>query len=364
MPSSHSPDDGPTEQLLRERGLDRLGPVKRAARRPGCEVWAGRLQTAYGDADFELQIYPLAEDPVAIVDLEEEITALLDEASPRLLAHEVRDDAWAILVTCASQDAPVFRKFFQTDHGEQSPSMTYHPQLRRILGGDYFHQLQGRWMKACLVPIARARQLIDLLPAAQQAWLAAPDWPDKHAQPLPQLLAVLAAPDLAVDGLPEADVELSVMQFMVAGPEVIQQRPPDGAQERTAFARQLFGFLRAQHRAGLCFNRDAGSCLRPEFLLADGALSDVYFLDRQDETAPKRIEIDLWNALLCAHEAAGEDPRTGAELISVALAQYAPAVDLTRDVLQLVEGAAQGLARGQSDGLKAVMNLMTRAMVR
>jgi hypothetical protein len=344
------------EQLLKDRGLSKLLPVHFLARRTGCEVWGGNLFTTYGDAAAQIQVYAFCNEPESIVDFEEEITALTDESgSRRVLVRELRDEDWGILITCAAEDSTIFERFFAEAEPPES-SITYHPQLDRILGGDYFHQIQERWAKACLSSLERAMQINSLLEDAEKAYEGAPGWPGKLDQPLPALLAVLQIPAIPLEGAPVGYSELVLMHFVIESPEVIAMSPAKGKEELTSFARQLFSLLRVQHGCGICFSRDAGSCLRPEFLLRNGALTDVYFIARPDNrnTLNELRKRDLWNALVVTCELAEGDIHLASVVLREATARYTAKTRLAKGVEELIESAVGGVLSGYSEGLRAL----------
>src|SRR5271165_3347559 len=182
-------DRAAAEKLLAEHGLAELLPATLIASRPGCTVWQLSLFSPYGDATAEVQIYPLAEDPASVADLEEEITAV-EDSSDRALARELRDSNWGILVICRRADQASFQRFFQEGIPKER-TIAYHPQLDRILGEDHFFQENGRWIKRCLVSLPRAMQVRDLVHAAEAAYKAAGEWEGKLERQFPVLYAIL-----------------------------------------------------------------------------------------------------------------------------------------------------------------------------
>ncbi len=353
-------NEAQARKLLSDRDLEELLPLVLVAHRQGCAVWSAKLFTPYGDARAEIQIYPLREDPVTVVDMEEEITAL--ERSPsRALVHEVRDNECGILVTCSRKDEEFFNRFFEVDVPEKR-SITYHPQLDRILGGDYFHQLNGHWLKACISSIPRAMATRDLLKTAAKSYAEAPDWNKKLKDPLPQILAVLSIPPVDLPGTPPEYKEWALTQLVVSAPESVQVAPPQGRVQVMAFCRQVFGLIESAHRAGISFSRDAGCCLRPEFLIADGSLSDVYFLSSLGATAdPHELMLrDLGNALLVSCEFTDGDAGFTAELLALACSQYTRQQKLPQRVFDMVRASAEGLARGDSDPMVALVKTCFR----
>lgn len=336
-------DETTAGKILSDRGLKAFIPLNLVAHRAGCDVWRSKLFTPYGDAEAEIQIYPLKQDPVTVVDMEEEAGALERSAS-RALAHEIRDEEYGILVTCARKDEAILKRYFSKGIPEER-SLTYHPQLDRILGGDYFHQLKGHWLKACLSSQSRATEIHELLGAAASGYSKAPDWDGKLESPFPVILAMLSIPAVDLPGAPPEYREMALTQLVISSPEPVEVAPPENLTGTMAFCRQLFGTIGATHRAGLGFSRDAGCCLRPEFLIADGSLSDSYFLSSLERAEdPEDIRLrDLWNALLVTCEFSNGELGFTSELIKTALAQYTRQKKLAPEVVDLVRTAAKGL---------------------
>ena len=351
------PNSQQIEQLLRAHGLSDLLPVHWVARRPGCIVLGARLLTASGDADAQVQLYNFRDEPEAIVDFEEEITLLTSgSGSGRALAQEVRDQEWGILITCMAEDSAILERFFNEPEAER-PAITYHSQLDRILGGDYFHQLQEKWLKACLASVERALQIRDLLDQARKAYERAPGWPGKLDSPLPRLLAILQIPAIPLEGAPASYRELALIQSVIDSPEVLEMVPAEGETELATYARQLFKFLRSQHRSGICFSRDAGCCLRPEFLLRSGALTDAYFIARPESPAllERSRERDLWNALMVMCEMAKGDARIAGVALSQAITSYTGKTKLSKEVDALVQNAAEKFVTGNPKALESLL---------
>ena len=133
-------------------------------------------------------------------------------------------------------------------------------------------------------------------------------------------------PDLDVPEAPPSFNELALMQFVVESKDVIRRNRISNRDAIDAFTRQLFCFLATQHRAGICFSRDAGCCMRPEFLLPSGSLTDVYFMARPEDKATflKARETDLWNALLVACDAANTNISGLIAILTSAITHYVP----------------------------------------
>jgi hypothetical protein len=347
-------DQTAAEKILAEHGLAELLPARLVARRRGCTVWQLGLFAPYGDASAEVQIYPLREDPVSVVDLEEEITAMGD-SSERTLVRELRDSDWGILVTCDRKDEALFQRFFQEGIPKER-TIAYHPQLDRILGEDMFRQEEGRWIKTCLASVSRAMQLRDLVHAAEAAYQAADAWKGKLERPFPVLYTILQLPFQFQGATPEYN-ELAQMVFGITTPEPVEIAPPVERESLAAFARQLFGSIAALHFAGICFSRDAGSCLRPEFLAADGSLLDVYYLCKpeHEEALRSTLDRDNWNALNVICGLSREDVPLTAEMITIAIRSYTGRSEVQPAEQQLIRSAAEDVARGNVDSLRALL---------
>ncbi len=354
-------DQAAAEKILAAHGLAALLPAQLVARRRACTVWQLGLFSPYGDARAEVQIYPLGEDPVSVTDLEEEITAL-EDSSERALVHELRDFDWGILVICGRQDAALFQKFFQEGLPKEH-AIGYHPQLDRILGEDLFRQVEGRWIKTCLASMSRAMQLRDLLHLAEADYHAADAWDRKLERPFPVLYAILQVPLQLPEAPPEYN-ELAQMVFGISTPEPVEIAPPLERESLAVFAKQLFGAIAALHSAGIGFSRDAGSCLRPEFLAADGSLLDVYFLCKpeQEEGLKSVMDRDNWNALDVLCRLCGDNAPLTAEMIAIAIRSYSGRSELRLAEHRLIHSAAADFARGDLDSLRALSKaLLSRA---
>jgi len=101
------------------------------------------------------------------------------------------------------------------------------------------------------------------------------------------------------------------MQSLLPPGEPLGADPPSVA-DPAALAHVLSSIAGCGHRkAGVVFSRSAGCCLRPEFLTAEGAIIDLYFLTAADELAPAEIArakyVDLTNLLLVLEMVAGDD---------------------------------------------------------
>jgi hypothetical protein len=352
-------DQTAAERILVEHGLADLLPVRFVARRRACTVWQLGLFAPYGDAPAEVQIYELREDPVSVVDFEEEITALGD-SSERALVRELRDSDWGILVTCDRKHEALFQRFFQEGIPKER-TVAYHPQLDRILGEDLVQQVEGHWLKTCMASLTRAMQLRDLVQAAEAAYQAADPWDGKLQRPFPLLFAILQVP-LQFPGVPPEYNELAQIVFRITTPEPVEITPPLERESKVRFVRQLFGAIAALHSARICFSRDAGSCLRPEFLAADGSLLDIYFLCKpeNEEALKDTMDRDNLNALNVICELCGEDATLTGEMITIAVRSYTGRSQLRPAEQQLIRSAADDVQKGDVDSIHALSKVLFR----
>jgi hypothetical protein len=199
------------------------------------------------------------------------------------------------------------------------------------------------------------------LEQARTAYIAGAIWQEKLIEPLPKLLAILGIPSYQLEGAPdEYKDDLALMHLTVGGMKVLSVEAPKEAKEIVAFARQLFGFLGIQHRVGICFSRGVGCCLRPEFLLPDGSLTDVYFTKRADDERQKYKAVlqDVWNALIVTCDLGREDVGLIASSLRVAATQYTNRTDVAHELEDLIESSAQGITRGETVGLEALLRII------
>jgi len=120
----------------------------------------------------------------------------------------------------------------------------------------------------------------------------------------------------------------------------------------------VVGFLETQHRKHICFSRDSGCCLQPEFLLPDGSLTDVYFMLRAAGVEPRvrAMQTDLWNALVVSCEMAQGDLPLLVGVLELATIRYTRTETLAGDVRGLIDSAARAITNEDSAGLQALVN--------
>lgn len=345
-------------QLFTDNGISRLFPVTHVTNRPGCSVWQSRLYSNFGDADCQIHVYDFRNEPASIVDLEEEIASLADADHPQSIVAELRNEETGILVLCASEDAGIFEQYLEK-RNEEYP-LAYHPQLDRILGGDYFHQVeaaQNRWFKATICSMQRAMQLNDLLKEAETFYHQEADWPGKLEHPLPRILTVLQIEAIHVPGAPREYDDLALVQSVLNRVESVADPRVRPQVNVVHFARQVLGFLGTQHKHGLYYSRDGGCCFRPEFLSPDGSLTDAYFLNRKREVKGfhNAANTDVGNAMLVICELT-QDPQLASEALQQGILLYLDTKTLSGEFLEIIGLTARELLHQNQSRLNALLN--------
>jgi hypothetical protein len=297
------------ESLLKTGEFERLCPIAYKSSINDVEIWTGSLESGSGRAGFEVRAYSFRDHPGLVVDFEEEREALnvgssrmagWDDASVLLYAKRAPD--MGILVTCRASDERLFREMPpQTEVGRYS----YHPQLDRVLGGDYFRDLNGHPAKACITSLKRAEEWYPVLGALNEVFKQAPAWPGKLEYPFPVVLTVIATSDDLLRGVsaPPEYRELALVITLIAGVEVVRHSPPSGPSARQECITQLFRGMRVAHANHFSFSRTGGCDYVSGFVTPAGALNDGYFvwrdskLDHAEELWQSQ-ETDLINGLL------------------------------------------------------------------
>jgi hypothetical protein len=195
----------------------------------------------------------------------------------------------------------------------------------------------------------------------EAAYQAADPWDGKLQRPFPLLFAILQVP-LQFPGVPPEYNELAQIVFRITTPEPVEITPPLERESKVRFVRQLFGAIAALHSARICFSRDAGSCLRPEFLAADGSLLDIYFLCKpeNEEALKDTMDRDNLNALNVICELCGEDATLTGEMITIAVRSYTGRSQLRPAEQQLIRSAADDVQKGDVDSIHALSKVLFR----
>jgi hypothetical protein len=223
----------------------------------------------------------------------------------------------------------------------------YDPTLDRLIGGDQIRQIQGRWAKISLLPLARAQDLFPLMKAFGEAWQQgrpAPISGEEPPYPLPLAAIQLGEFPARVDrretmvlipelftaeelsAAPLEHLQLGQLVALIPSPRTLQQEQPSGA-GLDAFSRRLFSLVRCAHRdLAATLTRGMGCCLHPELLTPQGELNDLYFLTSAGELTPEGYDLSVRNDLMAAIAlltTLAPSPAIFAELVKQAVETYA-----------------------------------------
>jgi len=176
--------------------------------------------------------------------------------------------------------------------------VSYDAGQDRLVGGDFFREIQGHWSRSLLMPEVHAWPLLERLQQLHTAYTAENRTGD-HA-PYPRVLTVIDPEGLpgTIDGRPEIlpldlaftaaglrsapaayrDVVLQ-MVCIVQEPVTLAERPPETASARRDLAANMFSVLGCAHRRlHLALSRGAGSSVDPAAISPAGHFQDLYFL--------------------------------------------------------------------------------------
>jgi hypothetical protein len=163
---------------FKKSGSEILCPVEYKSSINDVEIWKGTLESGSGRAGFEVRAYSFSDQLGLVVDYEEE-KELLNGGNSQMagwggasvLLYAERAPDIGILVTCRASDEQLFREMPpETEVGRYS----YHPQLDRVLGGDYFRDFQGHPTKACITSLKRAQEWYPVLGEIHEVFKQAP----------------------------------------------------------------------------------------------------------------------------------------------------------------------------------------------
>ena len=379
------------ETFLEDAHVSALLPITLRYSRESCNVWFGRLFASVGDATAEVMVYPLGRRPELIVEYEDEKASLHELAGqpwslrPELVL-EGRTPDFGILVTCTPEDAQVFRRYLNAQgQGEKSGltaircSITYHPQLDRLLGDDYFREINGTWLKACLMSVKRAEYLVDLIDTLQEAYTLEPHFPGKLSSPFPLPVAVLELHEFTIEvggesqtvsidelfkigslaATPPEYQRLAQMHSILPSVKMVQDQELSDPETLYSFTRQLFRSIQCGHKLSATFSRDIGCCIRPEFLTVEGAITDLYFFNRP--SSPQALHqgqrTDLGNGFTVLHEVTRSATDLLPKIFSEAIESYLGDKDVRADIVGLGVQTGEGLAKKQPMSLNVTPSI-------
>jgi hypothetical protein len=263
--------------------------------------------------------------------------------------------------------------------------LSYDPDLDRLMGGDFFHDLQGRPLKSILLPLQRAQYLVGTMNAFAAAYNTEFGAPDDRGSPYPIALAVIELnqfpvtvygqeQSVPIDELFTADaltiapsdyLSLGQLVTMVVDRRTVEQTGPGSKADLEAFARQMAALIRCAHQlVGAALSRGSGTCVQPSYLSPRGDLNDLYFLTISDEvplaTLRANQRVDLRHAFDILVRLSSGDRDLCAASLGAALQAYAGARDVTSELTKLAASVAaeQGNAsEGERKGLARLATL-------
>jgi hypothetical protein len=325
--------------FLDRQGLGALPTPQRRADESDYSVWASRFDN--DDREVQIFVFLLSSRPQGVVMFEEMQSTLEDGKDnptlPLMLAHE-RTPGTAFIAICDRRDEELLRTYkTRSRPGDWKTRLAYDPLSDRIVGGDYFHEMKGRWLKAMVLPLTRAKDVAEM---AQELGERLPS-PASGPPAFPLTLAVLTMPQLPVeddDGEPRMVAaeevfertilrvappefrELGLMQSVVSMPHTIANRPPDSEAALIAMAGRLMEWLRVAHQNGFTFTSKRGSSLWSSTIATDGSATDCYYVSR--EMNPYLRTADIGTAILTCIEAGSAVPSATGSAIEEAARVY------------------------------------------
>lgn len=244
----------------------------------------------------------------------------------------------------------------------------YDRRLDRLIGGDFFRDLQGRPVKSSLMSQARAQSLHGAARVLGEAYDGSFSGRESGSLPLPMMLAILAldAYPVEIDGrqemvaieslfrlrqladAPEEYYKLEQLLAVVPEVETLGEMVLGTAGECHAAAAQLFRIVGCGHRLPATFTRAGGCSLRPDSVTPAGGLNDLYYLTLPDSGwSPRDLRdlqhSDLLNAfstVLGAGRAASASPE---DIFAKAVEGYAGRAPVPTALAARAREAAQSL---------------------
>jgi len=332
------------ESLLRSAGFERLLPVEYQSSINDVELWTGTLDTPSSNAEYQVRAYFFDEQSGLVVDYEEDKNTLSAGRTQTsawshapVLLHSGRTKDTGVLLTCRGIDESVF---LQAPPSPTQSGYSYHRQLDRVIGWDYFRDFQGHPTKVYVTSIKRAEHLHRTLGELNEACRHGSD-SDKHDFGFPAVLAVLQiSNELLVGDAPEEYRDLAMVVTVIEGSEVLYGHPLPDASMRQRCIAQLFLAMRVAHRNRFTLSRAGGTNYVPRFVTQVGALNDAYYVWRdpdlkQAEQLWESQETDLINGLLtvCNFES---ELQAGQNVMLEALKSYMKPDPVRDDLVELV----------------------------
>jgi hypothetical protein len=222
--------------------------------------------------------------------------------------------------------------------------MRYDETADRLIGGDFFREVSGKWTLSVILSIRRGTLLhttVGELAAAYRAVHGVEHGEEPFAIPLaliqlaefpitvngqPRVLSVeemFNRPELAM--APPEYRQLGQLVTIVPSTETLAAALPSGPAIDSC-VRQLFLTLACGHTAGrLSFSNARGSCVAPSAVTTAGAFLDLYWITRASEAYKALAKFqhqDLGSALAMVMWLADRCGRPADELLTTAAESY------------------------------------------
>jgi hypothetical protein len=304
-------------EFLDHAGLGALKTnVEHSRQREHSTVYSAWLHHDRGDAQIEIFVYDLTEDPAGIVDAEEERIALSELDSdlvPTLLSYQHDDDLVLLAVADAASTARL-RSYLEPTKATED-QLSYQPDVDRLIGGDYLQQIEdGRITLSCLMSMRRAEALYAVLRRLATATGANTDNPwvpvvlaTYEVEPINDIIASFG--DVPAEYAELAMLTTVISRYEPLGSPAMRLDPADAGQ----LAFRLFSTVHEAHQLSATLSRAGGCSLLPEFVTPTGDLTDAYYLtagDEFDTTDLAQLQVrDIANAVhLLTQTVAPSDP--------------------------------------------------------
>jgi hypothetical protein len=263
------------------------------------------------------------------------------------------------------------------DLSSSSVPLSYDAQSDRLIGGDFFRDVQDRPALYCLTSQRRAKLIYETAPPFHEAYKELLPTTTSSDTPFGLPLAVFGLPSYPVErqnrtvnvtidelfNFPQlATAPLEYRQLcqvitLVAGYTTLQDSPVTPQPVINDFTSQLWLTLSCAHQqAGVSLTRHQGTCIKPSNLTPQGEILDIYYLTRASEARQDLVlfqRYDLAYAFYTLWRLIKDDPNSLAEVCRQAVLVYhgpGPGLD---DLLALAEQTATQLHDPNLDDAQA-----------
>jgi hypothetical protein len=257
-------------------------------------VWSARIVSQTVTMPVQLVVYSLSRDPSLIVDYGEEKTLLESlpsadagwQSAPGLVAA-IRDAEVALLVTGSAADVLLLDEERKA-RAAGDPVWRYDRGLERVVGGDYFRQVNGVWVRGCVMPVERGQRLVELLERVIEVH-GASAVANAPRYLLPEPAALLQLDQAPPKNAPPQYAHLGLLAVCISANDQVNRLPSDTPRaNRVRAAGHLLGVVAAAHQAGTTLTDGNNNCIDPARVTGLGGLLDIYYLSDSPAAAEVR----------------------------------------------------------------------------